>query len=195
MDIRWIQTRSGVKFYPLDPDPALIRIDDIAHSLANQCRFSGHSKRFYSVAEHSVIMSGLFETYVCRLEALLHDAAEAYLTDVPSPIKYHPKMSYYREAEKRLQAVIYARWGLDETKSWAISEADKHMLNIEAVHPSMMRPRHPHWPHYPVTLVLPQDVKLYFWTPEQAAAAFLERFKELVKGTIYETDYMQARTA
>src|ERR1019366_9954250 len=83
-----IRTYSGVRFKPLDPDPA-VGISDIAHALANQCRFGGHSSAFYSVAQHSVRVSE-----ICAAEdalwGLLHDASEAYLVDVPAPLKQLP---------------------------------------------------------------------------------------------------------
>ena len=82
----WIQTMSGVIFYPLDPRPEEIRIEDIAHALSHQCRFAGHCREFYSVAEHSVRVSReLPQEFM--LWGLLHDASEAYLVDLPRPIK------------------------------------------------------------------------------------------------------------
>lgn len=107
----WIQTYTGKKFFPLDPDPELICIEDIAHSLAMQCRYNGHTRRFYSVAQHSVILaSKFFKSHDLRFAALLHDASEAYLSDVPLPIKHLPQFTFYREAEDRLQRMIFAKF-------------------------------------------------------------------------------------
>src|ERR1017187_10636100 len=78
-----ITTFSGIHFWPLLPNPADIRIEDIAHALSNQCRFAGHAREFYSVAEHSVRVSQLCPPEDA-LWGLLHDASEAYLTDVPA---------------------------------------------------------------------------------------------------------------
>lgn len=90
----WIQTYSGRRFFPLDPRPADVKIEDIAHALSNKCRFNGHCLTFYSVAEHSVRVATLAmsrhggaEKSTIGLQALLHDAAEAYLPDICSPIK------------------------------------------------------------------------------------------------------------
>ena len=107
----WIQTYSGRAFDPFDPDPAAICIEDIAHALANVCRFTGHTKQFYSVAQHSVEVATRLPPEL-QAAALLHDASEAYLTDLPRPIKQRPEFKFYREAEERLQRVIYQRFGL-----------------------------------------------------------------------------------
>src|ERR1039457_118422 len=86
----FIGTFSGLRFWPLDPNPEKILIDDIAHALAHQCRFGGHASRFYSVAEHSVHVSRLCPPEDA-LWGLLHDASEAYLVDLPRPLKQLPE--------------------------------------------------------------------------------------------------------
>lgn len=107
----WIQTYTGARFYPLEPDLDLIRIADIAHSLSMQCRYTGHTARFYSVAEHSLILAKEFHTgWHYRLVALLHDATEAYLSDIPRPLKYLPEFAFYRHAEDRLQEMIFDKF-------------------------------------------------------------------------------------
>src|SRR5579872_2947230 len=88
----WIQTASGLEFPLFEPRLDAINIEDIAHGLSMICRFTGQCARFYSVAEHSVHVSHL----VPREDAawgLLHDAAEAYLGDVASPLKKHLKLT------------------------------------------------------------------------------------------------------
>src|SRR6266496_1501995 len=84
-----IMTYSGELITPLNPDPDDIQIEDIAHALSNQCRFSGHCKQFYSVAEHSCRVSDLC-SYEHQLGGLLHDGTEAYLSDIARPIKQQP---------------------------------------------------------------------------------------------------------
>lgn len=84
----WVQTFTGKKFWPLDPRPEEIDIIDIAHALSMKCRFNGHCTDFYSVAEHSVLVSAN-SPRVYQLKSLLHDGAEAYLPDIPSPIKHY----------------------------------------------------------------------------------------------------------
>lgn len=85
----YIQTYTGKKFHPFDPKPEEICIEDIAHSLAHICRFNGHTEFFYSVAQHSLIVAHLLkdESPLTQLLGLLHDAAEAYIGDIPAPIK------------------------------------------------------------------------------------------------------------
>lgn len=102
----WLQTYSGCKFHPFDPKPEEVRIEDIAHALSNLCRFAGHTKVFYSVAQHSYLVAEHCPpTY--QLLGLLHDAAEAYLMDLPSPVKNDSSMADYRLLEARVQAVIF----------------------------------------------------------------------------------------
>ena len=127
----FIGTFSGLRFWPLDPNPEKILIDDIAHALAHQCRFGGHASKFYSVAEHSVHVSQL-----CLPEhalwGLLHDASEAYLVDLPRPLKLLPEFAAYREAERRLQRAVAVRFGLPPDQPASVTEADDTMLWIEA---------------------------------------------------------------
>ncbi|MFG0247924.1 MAG: phosphohydrolase, partial [Phycisphaeraceae bacterium JB051] len=78
----WIQTYTGKAFYPLREDPGIIDIRDIAHALSLQCRFNGHCSDFYSVAQHSVHVSEVVPQ-AFALWGLLHDAAEAYMSDLP----------------------------------------------------------------------------------------------------------------
>jgi hypothetical protein len=127
----FIGTFSGLQFWPLDPNPEKILVEDIAHALAHQCRFGGHASKFYSVAEHSVHVSQL-----CLPEhalwGLLHDASEAYLVDLPRPLKLLPEFAAYREAERQLQRAVAARFGLPEDQPVSVTEADDTMLGIEA---------------------------------------------------------------
>src|ERR1700693_5499467 len=105
------------------PNPADIRIEDIAHALSNQCRFGGHAREFYSVTEHCVRVS-----QHCRPEdalwGLLHDASEAYLSDVPAPLKVLPAFKAYRAAERSLQWTIAARFEGAPEQPASITEAD-----------------------------------------------------------------------
>ena len=107
----YIQTSSGRWFNPFEPDPEQIDPGDIARALANVCRFGGHTRAFYSVAQHSVIVSELVEERGGDVEdvfaALMHDATEAYLGDMPHPIKHRsPLGAAFKEAEDRLEAVL-----------------------------------------------------------------------------------------
>ena len=97
----WIQTHSGIAFDLLKPTPDMIVIDDIAHALSNLCRFTGHSK-FYSVAQHSRLASFMVSEQFA-LQALMHDASEAYLTDISAPLKALPCMAEYKKLEAKLE--------------------------------------------------------------------------------------------
>jgi hypothetical protein len=129
---RWIQTATGKAFDPFDADPAAICIEDIAHALSNVCRFTGHCRQFYSVAQHSVEVATRLP-HELQAAALLHDASEAYLTDLPRPIKKLPQFKFYREAEERLQLAIYRRFGLTPSHEdqARIKLMDGRMLMLE----------------------------------------------------------------
>jgi 5'-deoxynucleotidase YfbR-like HD superfamily hydrolase len=114
----------------LNPCPDEVDIDDIAHSLAHLCRFLGHTDGFYSVAQHSVTVSELVPARDA-LWGLLHDAAEAYLGDLPAPIKREPAMSAYRQAEDRLLGVIAAKFALPAGIPESVKQADRIVLATE----------------------------------------------------------------
>jgi len=105
----WIRTYTGKKFYFANPTPEQIDPVDIAHALSNICRFNGHIKRFYSVLHHSINVAQLLPPAL-YIHGLLHDAAEAYVCDLPSPIKrYFPD---YQKLEEELRIVINKRFNL-----------------------------------------------------------------------------------
>ncbi len=124
----WIQTYTGRKFYPLDPRAEDIDIQDIAHSLAMQCRFNGHCREFYSVAEHSVRVSRILPAEL-QLAGLLHDAAEAYVSDLPRPVK--AQLPAFSAAEDRLLEVIFRKFRV----TWPVADevwlADNTLLVTE----------------------------------------------------------------
>jgi uncharacterized protein len=126
----WMQTYTGRQFWPLDPRPEDVDLRDIAWSLANQCRFAGHCKRFYSVAEHSLIMERRAPDPF-RLAALFHDASEAYLLDVIRPLKRF--ISDYATWERNINLAIAAHFGFDAAilDSEVIHLLDNRMLATE----------------------------------------------------------------
>ena len=129
----FIETYTGKKFYFTDPEPDMIDIRDIAHSLSLQCRFMGHAETFYSVAEHSVAVSCIVDKENA-LVALLHDAAEAYLSDIPRPIKNLFPM--YRALEYKISLAIFNKFNiefLDDDETYKdIKDADNTQLKTEA---------------------------------------------------------------
>lgn len=123
----WIQTYTGKRFYPLAPNPEDICLDDIMHALRLQCRFAGHCKRHYSVLEHSVRVARLLPQEF-RGWALLHDASEAYISDLARPLKYLPEFAGYRQIEANLMAAICQHFGLPIEQPEIVDRADKAML-------------------------------------------------------------------
>lgn len=124
----WMLTASGKQFDPVDPQPDMIDLVDIAHGLANECRFAGQCRFFYSVAQHSVLVSQIVSP-AHAWEALLHDATEAYIKDIPSPVKR--LLPDYRALEARIEAAIRVRFGLPAEKSSEVAHADLVLLATE----------------------------------------------------------------
>ena len=169
----WIQTMTGVIFYPLDPRPEEIRIEDIAHALSHQCRFAGHCREFYSVAQHSVLVSQNVPSGVA-LWGLMHDAAEAYLVDLPRPIKRFCEMGrLYREIEERLMGCICERFGMVPEMPEAVHHMDTVLLMTEKR--DLMTPEPKPWED----TARPLDLRIKPWLSVRAKHAFLNRFKML----------------
>lgn len=126
-----IRTYTGIYFDVLEPDSNLIDIKDIAHAISNQCRFTGHTKQFYSVGEHSVRASYIVP-YPMALCALMHDATEAYLVDLPRPIKKHSELGrYFKPIEDGLWQAIALRFNLPQIIPQEVHDADNIMLLTE----------------------------------------------------------------
>ena len=160
-----IRTYSGLTFWPLNPHPALVGIGDVAHFLAHQCRFGGHTRNFYSVAQHSVRVSQACAAKDA-LWGLLHDASEAYLVDVPAPLKQLPEFAAYRRAELRLQSVIVGRFGLSAQQPKSVTAADHCLLEIEMQELFDIKPGE-------------SISETECWTPAVAEEHFMERFRQL----------------
>jgi len=111
----WIQTYTGRRFDLLEPRMADVDIRDIAHALSQQCRFNGHCRQFYSVAEHSVRVAALLPPEL-ELCGLMHDAAEAYVGDMVSPLKDRliSFVSIEHEIMKVLAGIFYFEWPMPE---------------------------------------------------------------------------------
>lgn len=157
----WFVTRSGNKFFPLDPKPDEIRIEDIAFALSNICRFGGHVE-FYSVAEHCCHVSDACPPSL-RLAGLIHDATEAFIGDMVRPLKH--QMPSYQSLEQELWKRIAAKFGIAEDLT-RIKFFDNRALLAERNH--LMEPgkntRDWYWDHAGVT---PLECKIHCWSPLQ----------------------------
>jgi 5'-deoxynucleotidase YfbR-like HD superfamily hydrolase len=167
----FITTYTGKRFYPFDPHPDDIDINDIVHALAHVCRFAGHSCQFYSVAQHSVLVS-LMSPDEDALWGLLHDASEAYLADVPSPLKKCPEFAFYREVEAGLMAIICDKFKLSRDEPPSVKLADKRVLATEARDLTMIEGC--------LTIdAKPYDFHIEPWAPERAKIKYMSRLHEL----------------
>jgi hypothetical protein len=169
----WMQTYTGIQFYPLDPRPEEVVPDDIAHALSMICRYGGHSHMFYSVAEHCVLMShAVPEEYA--LWALLHDSAEAYVGDMVRPLKR--MIPEYGRIEDKVLSVILKRFGIEDGPELppVVKDADNRIIVTE-------RER-----LFPVVVgvwqensLVPLSVRIHGWDQETAKRLYLHRLREL----------------
>jgi hypothetical protein len=172
----WIVTNSGKKFHPFNPNPDDISLLDIAHSLSLQCRWNGHIDSFYSVAQHSVMVSRIVEEIDPEhsLEALMHDAAEAFTSDVPLPIKM--ALPDFMVMEKRVEKAISEKFSLNFPWPKSIKKADRIALNTEAIHL---------FDHDVLNLLdinvdtSRNDFWIEPWYPTEAETQFLRRWNDL----------------
>jgi hypothetical protein len=170
----WMQTFTGRQAWPMDMRPEDVAIEDIAHSLSMQCRYGGHCLRFYSVAEHSVHVARYIAAMRFRdrgLSArvgLMHDATEAYVVDVPRPLKRF--LSGYKDAETAVWAAVAARFAMPVDMPSIVHEVDGRILWDEQA--QNMAPCHAKWSGAPA----PLGIKLAFWSPAEAEIHFLHTF-------------------
>jgi uncharacterized protein len=174
----FIQTLSGRRVNPFDAAPEDIDPGDIARALSNICRFGGHSRAFYSVAQHSAIVCDLLEARGATrgelMAALLHDAAEAYLGDLPHPLKHRSELGAgFRAAEKRLEAVIAERFALPDAAA-RIKPLDRSLLAAER---RIFSEVTWHWPELDGAEAL--DIEIEPWSPRRAQEEFLRRYERI----------------
>jgi hypothetical protein len=164
----WMQTGLGAQFWPLDPRAEEVHIEDIAGALSKLCRYGGQCLRFYSVAEHCVHVAN-YAPPELKLAALLHDASEAYLSDVIRPIKSH--LTNYIEIEAGLERVIAHRFGLPWPMPVEVKRLDTAILADER--DQVMAPTPVPW-HQTTEPAL--GVTLPCWMPQRAEREFLRAF-------------------
>jgi len=172
----WAQLYSGKKFWPLDPKAEEIQIEDIAHALSLSTRFNGHCEKFYSIAQHSVLVS-LIVKRDQALAGLLHDATEAYLGDIIRPFKKYLKQ--FQTIEKNVEKEIHKKFEIKNYDEKEIKKADTILLLTEAR--DLMKSRPDKWDNeeeYPRL-----NRKIIPWSPEKSERLFLKRFREIIGGS------------
>lgn len=155
------------------PTPEMIFIDDIAHALGNICRFGGQVKRFYSVAQHCLVVAAMAPDNI-KMEALLHDASEAYLGDVIKPLKVilgH----VYTDIEDKFMCAITSRFGLETKHMELIKPLDNLALEVEFEY--MHKGDRASWQRMMDKIGLTAEIM----TPYRAQQAFLNTFYKLLK--------------
>ena len=167
----WVLTGHGKRFYLAEPDASLIDINDIANTLANICRFNGRTRSFYSVAQHSILVSE-----ICAddpLAGLLHDAAEAYIGDVIRPLK--KLLKGVTEIETAITREIGRALNVDfeRLRHARIKHADRVALATE------IRDLMPDWPENTEPRSEPEPRRIVPLRPRLARKAFLDRYRAL----------------
>lgn len=171
-----IRLNSG-RYYDLaNPEASFISIQDIAVALSNICRFTGHTTRFYSVAEHSVHVSELVPEEDA-FAALMHDAVESVVGDMSKPLK--ALLPEYKAIEKRCEAAILKSFGLPSEMPESVKRADIVMLAIEQR--QAMRAEQDHWPGI-TGADSGVERELLFLPPDVARRYFIGRFMEVRRG-------------
>ncbi len=172
-----METYGGLMVNPFQIEPEQILIGDIAHALALQCRYNGHCKYFYSIAQHSVLVAERYKDKRMSLFGLLHDAAEAYLGDLIAPLK--AEIPEYTVREKQLQAKIFNRFcgGIPDAREHGLlKRTDGRLLMAEAAH--LMSSSGIGWGNSAIPLPFVPE----FLEPQDAERQFLQTFRHLYHG-------------
>ena len=175
LDEQWIGLLSGTQFNYNRPEESDVVIDDIAGALSNICRFSGHLPYFYSVAQHLVNTSYLVPSEHA-FDALMHDTAEAFTNDLPTPLKW--ALPIFKELEVKIESAMAKKFGFNYPYSDEVKTADTQMLILEKLY---VKGDKSYWPMYDGIEVghLVDKVRLKGWQPHRAKREFLERYEEL----------------
>lgn len=166
-----ITTYTGRSFWPLDPRSEDINLLDICHALSNQCRFTGHTREFYSVAEHSCRVHDILPPEH-RLAGILHDAPEYVLADLAKPTKSQEQMIKFCEAEDRIMELIAAKFGFEFPFNPLVKEADTILLYTEK------RDLMP-FADFSSNGYKPLPNRIHPWRPVEAKYAMIERLEKL----------------
>lgn len=184
--ITYIVTHTGRVFEFLNPKPEMVCIEDIAHALANMCRYTGHVKQFYSVAQHCVLMATNSDLPGDPMQKLLHDAAETYIGDMASPWKelLRVQVGYgvgswiepVRKFEEKIQDVIGLALEVDLKCSAEIKLSDTRMFWTEV---RDLMPKMPENFEWGASIMQPLKTKIIPWTPITAERMFLSTYNKI----------------
>ncbi|MDB6445182.1 phosphohydrolase [Pseudomonas sp. 21TX0197] len=169
--MNWILTHTGKRFDLFEPDVAMIDPRDIAHALAHLCRFNGHTREFYSVAQHSCLVADLVPAEH-KLAALLHDATEAYLGDMTRPLKEW--MPYYRGFEDVIWGRVCERFGLEVDLPSIVRQAD--LIALATERRDLMPPDPAPWDC--LVGVEPAPERIRPWSPTEARLTYHQRLMD-----------------
>jgi 5'-deoxynucleotidase YfbR-like HD superfamily hydrolase len=177
---RWITTYTGKQFSYTNLSPDNVDIEDIAHALSHISRFCGHLNHHYSVAQHCVILSEMVKKGY-ELEALLHDATEAYLSDIPSPAKI--LLPDFNALEDKIwKEAISVKFNLANYISQEVHDKDKILLLFE-MFSFFDQDKRPDWvmeTAESMDLDIPEDIIPL--SAQDAKQLFLEKFSTLETG-------------
>jgi hypothetical protein len=158
-----------------------INIWDVSHALGNKCRFTGHTRKFYSTGEHSYRISKYLESIGASLMdqyvGLHHDDTDAYLPDVPTPLKVLPEFEFFKKVESHLQKLCYQRFDCIVNDYSIVKRADIIALLTEKR--DLMPQRNSDWNHKYTETAIPEPYYIEPWTPSFAKLMFQKRHFEL----------------
>jgi uncharacterized protein len=168
----WTETYTGKRLHLFNPDPSEIDLESIAHGLGGMPRFSAQANPWYSVCQHSVLGSELCAPEN-SLAFLFHDAAEAFVLDLPSPLKHSDELKGYVGVENGLQSVIFDKFVIGAYDIADIKLTDTRMYITERN--ALMKPLDD-WD----TSVEPYNIKITPWSPKYSEAMFIKKYNELM---------------
>lgn len=181
----WISLLSGARFSYDKPETSDVTIEDIASAASNICRFSGHLPRYYSVAQHLCNTSKIVEALTGDItdprvfEAQMHDTAEAFTNDLPTPLKW--MLPIFKELEVKIESAMGKKFGFNYPYADVVKEADTIMLILEKIYVKGDTSIWPQYEDWTAERVEPyrQYVDLNSWQPVRAKREFLERYNKL----------------
>jgi hypothetical protein len=175
LDDQWIGLLSGAQFNYNKPEESGVTLDDLASALSNICRFSGQLPCFYSVAQHLVNTSKIVDLEFAY-DALMHDTAEAFTNDIPTPLKW--ALPIFKDLEVKIESAMAEKFGFNYPYPAPVKQADTEMLILEKLY---VKNDNRVWPQYEGIEVdhLVHLVDLKPWQPQRAKREFLERYEQL----------------